>query len=308
MSAGMTTVLFIADQFDDASRGAGVSHPGGAELTDRAAIAACPWPVTEVTFGELTLGQLDAHDIHVLGNSSSASREQLAAIAERGRHVLFEHDVRICVWRGNFPVAAEPVHRFKQRCSCPHPFQQRLFRDALGTIFLTHRQRAVFRRNPFWYSPHEAILGCSLFDDDFFERADSRQADAEREGWWVTGSPSVIKGAKEANAYCETQGITPNVFDDMQPQEVLDALETAHRFVYLPIGLEPAGRMPVEARFLGAEVVVNHHVGVTGESWWRLPNDQALEFLRDAPARFWRIVEGFRHRTEVVDGQPLERF
>jgi hypothetical protein len=305
----MTRVLFIADQFDDSARGSGVSHPGGAELTDRAAIEACPWPVTEVTFADLQEHQLDDHDLHVLGNSSRANKGQLAAIAERKRHVLFEHDVRICAWRGNFPVAAEPVHRFKQRCTCPHPFQQRLFRDALGTIFLTHRQRAVFRRNPFWYSPHEAILGCSLFDQAFFDRVDARVADADRGGgWWVTGSPSVIKGAKEARAYCEAKGVQPNVFDDMQPNEVLDALETADTFVYLPIGLEPAGRMPVEARFLGAEVVVNHHVGVTGESWWRLPDPLALEFLRDAPARFWRIVDAFRKRTEVVDEQPLERF
>ena len=303
----MTKVLFIADQFDDTARGPGVSHPGGAELTDRAAIEACPWPVTEVTFSDLSDSQLDGHEIHVVGNSSRAAKGQLSAIAERKRHVLFEHDVRICAWRGNFPVAAEPVHRFKQRCSCPHPFQQRLFRDALGTIFLTHRQRAVFRRNPFWYTPHEAILGCSLFNRAFFERVDNTESN-ERIGWWVTGSPSVIKGSKEARSYCETKGVEPRVFDDMQPDAVLDALESAQKFVYLPIGLEPAGRMPVEARFLGAEVIVNHHVGVTGESWWRLPDDQALEFLRDAPARFWRIVDSLRNRTEIADGQPLERF
>jgi hypothetical protein len=73
--------------------------------------------------------------------------------------------------------------------------------------------------------------------------------------------------------------------------EVLDLMQRSARFVFLPAQLEPAGRMPVEARFLGCEVVTNRHVGVSGEAWWHLPDSRALEALRDAGPRFWRIVQ-----------------
>jgi hypothetical protein len=55
--------------------------------------------------------------------------------------------------------------------------------------------------------------------------------------------------------------------------------------------MEWAGRMPVEARFLGCNVVINDNVGVAGESWWDLSDDLAYGILKDTPARFWRIVE-----------------
>jgi hypothetical protein len=56
--------------------------------------------------------------------------------------------------------------------------------------------------------------------------------------------------------------------------------------------------MVVEARLLGCEVVVNDHVGVSGESWWNLPQELAVEFLKDAPNRFWRLVEELAEGVE----------
>jgi hypothetical protein len=77
---------------------------------------------------------------------------------------------------------------------------------------------------------------------------------------------------------------------DLSPAQVLDVLARVRTFVYLPRGLEPAGRMPVEARLLGCEVVVNEHVGVCGESWWTGDEQHAFDFVRGAPRRFWELV------------------
>ena len=289
-------VLFVADQFDDSPRGPNVGHAGGAELTDRAAIEASPWPVTERRFSDLREDDLDAHDLHVVGNSGSATEEQLRSLSKRARHVLFEHDIRICRWRGNFPAIYEPIHRFGQRCVCPHPEIARLFRTSIGAVFLTHTQRDVYLRNPFYPGCRDAVLGCSLFNRAFFARVDQggRTPHSEREGWWVTGSPSKSKGSAEAAAYCRARGVEPTVMRGMGPNDVLDALSGARRFVCTPLALESAGRMPVEARLLGAEVTVNEHVGVARESWWATPDEVALEVVRDAPARFWRLVNAMR--------------
>lgn len=302
----MTHVLFIADQFSDSPRTQGESHPGGAELTDEAAIAACPWSITCQTFDELQLS-FSNYDIIVIGNSATATPEQLDAIASTRRHILFEHDVRICKWRGNFPRALEPLHRFQQKCVCPHRSHRALYDQCLGAIFLTHRQLATFAKNPFYRCEHEIVLGSSLFRESFFERMDGE--DLDRNGDVVFGSRNPIKGFKQSLQFCRDQGKEPFIIRGMTPQEVLETFRRSARFVYLPIGLEPAGRMPVEARFFGCEVVANAHVGVAGEAWWRLPQEAALGFLLDGPDRFWRIVEALVSRTfHVSDMVGVESF
>ena len=141
------------------------------------------------------------------------------------------------------------------------------------------------------------MLGSSVFGQDFFDRVDrARRAPLAhaREGTCILQSTHRIKGTRAALRYCRRHGITPHGIRNLAPDEVLDRFERSRRFVFLPTHLEPAGRMPVEARFLGCEVVTNGHVGVAGEPWWRLPDDQALEILRDAGPRFWRLVGELR--------------
>ncbi len=285
-------ILFIADQYTDAPRTSDVRHPGGAELTDAAALAACPEPVDLCKFSELDVDVLAHYDLIVVGNSGSATRAQLAAIAKTGRHVSFEHDLRICGWRGNYPASPEPAHRFAHYCACPHPALQRFYARALGVVYLTALQQRRFESNPFFAGAPSAILGCSLFDTAFFERVEHRNRGA-RSGTAIFGSRHRVKGFQQAYDYTMDHGYSPLVIRDIPPPEVLDVFEESERFVYLPLGPEWAGRMPVEARFLGCEVVTNAKVGVAGEPWWRWPDEDALAYLRDGAERFWRIVFSF---------------
>lgn len=291
-------VLFLADKFADAARDDLHSHPGGAELTDAAALASCPWPVETARAGHFHPRHLADFDLHVVANTADAPDDLLDALANRGRHVLFEHDVRICDWRGNFPAASDPVHRRRQRCTCRHPRWQRVYASSLGTVFLTHRQAQVFLENPFFTPPRTAVLGSSLMDDAFLDRA--RQAlDADEETTRdieaaILDSGQRIKGTEPAREFCRARGVEPFEIGGLSPDEVLDVLERTQTFVYLPLALEPAGRMLVESRFLGCSVVANGYTGVVGESWWNLEDDDALEILADAPDRFWRIVDRFR--------------
>jgi hypothetical protein len=174
-----------------------------------------------------------------------------------------------------------------------------LFDTALGAIFLTHRQLAVYRANGAYRCRSEEVVGCSLLDAAFFERVQrARKAVGERAGTAIVYSGNVMKGTARAQAYCEKAGIEAQVIRGLQPDEVLDVLERCAQLVYLPIGLEPAGRVPVEGRFLGCNVVTNAHTGVTGESWWGLPDALALQVLRDAPHRFWRLAARMYARRE----------
>lgn len=288
-------VLFLTDKFSNEHRSAQARHPGGAELTDAAALEACPFPLTQSSFKGLALEQLAAHDVLLLGNSQSATREQLAAIARTGRHILFEHDLRICRLNGNFPSAIDPVHRLWERCWCPHEDLQEVLRSARGMIFLTRRQLEHYRANPFFRFSEARIrvLGCSLFSREFFEQlpAPGARGRAERRGSCALFSTSFIKGTREALAYIAERGWEARLLRDLPPDGVLATFREAERLVYLPRGLEPAGRMPVEARLNGCDVIVNDHVGVAGEHWWQGDRKEALEHLERAPVQFWRFVE-----------------
>ena len=118
-----------------------------------------------------------------------------------------------------------------------------------------------------------------------------RKNNVEKKGTAIFYSPHAYKGYKQSKDYCKINGINPVEIFDETPDEVLDIFERSEQFVYLPIGTEWAGRMPVEARFLGCEVIINDNVGVSGEVWWEKSDAEAFEFVRNTPDRFWRIVK-----------------
>src|SRR3954468_2712500 len=198
----MPRTLFLADQFSDANRTRRERHPGGAELTDAAAIAACSWPITLRTFGQLSPGEVASYDLTIVGNSQTASRAQLAEIASVGRYVAFEHDLRVCQWRGNFARAVDVAHRWSHRCWCPHPESQAFFRQAAGVIFLTDFQERIYRNNPFFQCGPSRVLGSSLFDPAALGRAQARRNLQERKGTCIFASPHRIKGFRAAKRYC----------------------------------------------------------------------------------------------------------
>ncbi len=288
-------ILFLADKFDDEPRDNVSSFPGGAELTDAAIIEACPFEIIKRKISELKCPELNAFDLIIIGNLKTATSDQLDYITSNTNYILFEHDMRICRYDGDFSRAKkEPIHYFFKRCICPHLYLKKLYMNSKGAIFLTKKQYGVYKKNPFFKVEKMEILGSSAFNRYFFERIEnSREKNIVKSGSTIFYSPHPVKGYKQSRDYCINRGITPDEISNKTPDEVFNILEKSDQFVYLPIGMEWAGRMPVEARFLGCEVIVNENVGVAGESWWNLNDDYAYDFVKDTPARFWRIVEKF---------------
>jgi hypothetical protein len=195
------------------------------------------------------------------------------------------------------------MHRMRQRCWCPHLDQRELFDRTLGTIFLTQLQERYYRNNPYFACRASRILGSSLFLPERLEVA-AQARPAQRQGTCVFASPHAIKGHREALAFCAARGITPLHIKSLSPNAVLETFASSERFVYLPIGPEWAGRMVVEARLLGCEVVASALVGVTGEPFWAQPREAALKFLLDGPRRFWKLVEELLHGKSPASARP----
>jgi hypothetical protein len=265
--------------------------------------------VTARRFKDLSPAESGTYDIVVVANSHSATRQQLAEIAGTSRHIAFEHDLRVCRWRGNFPKSIDPLHRRSHRCWCPHPEARQFFANA-RVIFLTALQERIFRNNPYFSCGTSRVLGSSLFQQESLERA-AAVPGRERSGTVVFASPHRIKGFGEAQRYCRERDIEPDVIRGLTPQGVLELFARSERFVYLPIGPEWAGRMVVEARLLGCEVVLNDNVGVAGEPFWKGSRAEALAFIADGPARFWRLVEELMNAPlpglSARPAQPLDQ-
>jgi hypothetical protein len=286
-------VLFVADYFSDTPPYPEQRFVGGAEQTDAAVIAACPWPVERAQTRDLHRHRLDHFDLVVAGNLQHASSADVRALAGHGRLVLFEHDYRMCRYRGHDSRGV--LHRLAQRCICPQRRFGSLFTSSLGAIFLTRRQLARYRKNPFVRLPPSEVLGCSVMGDEFWEAVRRfQERPPQKAGTLVVHSSSSLKGFPAALARCKELGVEPTIVKNATHGELLEALARAERLVLMPEWYEPASRLAVEARFLGCEVVTNERLGVAGEPWWSEPDEVGLEVVRSAAERFWLIVNRFR--------------
>jgi hypothetical protein len=288
-------VLFVADYFADFARDPNNFWIGGAEQTDAAVIAACPWPIERAPVRELVKCRPDDFDLLVLGNLETSTAADCEMLTRRGRHVLFEHDYRMCRYRGDPRHGL--MHRITGRCVCRQRRFGKLFESALGAVFLTRLQLERYRLNPFLRLPATEVLGGSAMGDAFFENVRSLRArQVPKQGTLVVHSKAAIKGYQAALAYCKAHGIEPDIVENASPREMLERLARAEQLVFLPAWYEPASRLAVEARFLGCRVVSNHRLGVAGEPWWDQPDEVGLELLRTVPQRFWETVERFARR------------
>ncbi len=286
-------MLFIADKLIVDHRDPSSPYPGGAEQTDAALLEAAPGPVQVRRFVDTPVEAIRDADVVIVGNSGEASREQLQALTQHRRMILFEHDLRICRMRGNFSHGIHPSHRVLRACLCRRPDTLALYPAAVGTIYLTQMQRKYYRRNPFYHEGPYRVLGSSVMNRAFFERvaavaesAPDRTIEAA-----VAYSGHRNKGYPQALRRAQRMAKDVTVIKGKTPDEVLEILSHTRHFVYTPTSPEWGSRLSLEARFLGAKVTTNGLVGVAQEPWWGWPDAEALEHLRGAAQRFWTLVD-----------------
>ncbi|HMR73784.1 MAG TPA: hypothetical protein PKD61_01690 [Polyangiaceae bacterium] len=285
-------VLFVADQYADVARDEVHRYPGGAELTDQAVMEAAPCAVETRTFSNFTPRDLDDASVCIVGNAARARPDQLRVLAEFPRLILFEHDMRICRARGDMSMLRHPLHRALHWCLCRRSEMLELTKGSAGVVFLTEYQKQIFERNPWYPRRPMRVLGCSVFDKATLKKFDAAPVAGDRPiEICLAFSAFRAKGFAESMAHAKTIADNPYVIRNLPPEEVLDVFRRSKRFVHKPPSPEWAGRLPVEARFLGCQVATNEHVGVALEPWWSLDDEAALRVVSGAAGRFWRFVD-----------------
>lgn len=284
-------ILFVADQYADVHRDPHHAYPGGAELTDAAVIEAAPDSIVTRTFATMSDADIANASICVVGNAARASKAQVASLATHSKLILFEHDFRICNHRGDMTTRHHWLHNQFEWCTCRNRRTLALMQAARGVIFLTDYQRGFYSRNPWYRSRPYRVLGSSVFDKATIETWRDRDPTVDRRyEAAVSFSKHVSKGFAASLARAHEFTPDPLIIRDLPPREVLTALQESKRFIHTPLSPEWAGRLPVEARFMGCEVITNHRVGVTQEAWWKSPDADALHHVASAATRFWKLV------------------
>jgi glycosyltransferase involved in cell wall biosynthesis len=140
-----------------------------------------------------------------------------------------------------------------------------------------------------------SVVLSSVFDDTFFATVKilkEKHKSVERKGWIVLGSSSWIKGADQAELWCNDNEKEYEVLWGLPYSEVLDKLAMAEGFVYLPQGMDTCPRMVIEAKMLGCELHINDHVQHKDELWFNTDDQFDTEaYLFAARERFWSSIK-----------------
>jgi hypothetical protein len=142
-----------------------------------------------------------------------------------------------------------------------------------------------------WKFKRPAQYVPSVIDVPRFEAA----RDGTRAGAVWLGRAFASKGLDEARAWAAQNGMSIDFYGDgpdhpadwkgvVSQEELPATLAHYDWFVFLPREPDPCPRTVIEAWAAGCKLALN---GMQGASWW-IENDP--DALRDAAARFWKVV------------------
>lgn len=247
----MTRVGWLADDTD---------LPGGAEYTEAEFRAAAPDTVEVVPCPP---GAVDRTcDVYVVQNCVKYTAEEIAPITTRPT-VKYWNDVGPHLQDGVMGALHSVTH------VCCSPIQAE-------------------------YMGLDATCIPPPVDLSRFEAAASR-VNGDRAGVVSVGSwRNYGKAAHKVGEWATSQGVNvdfygggvfaPSTSEPVEYDDMPDLLARYETFVFLPMVIEPFGRLVAEAWAAGCTVVTNHLVGA---KWWLENKPEAIE---TAPVDFWELV------------------
>lgn len=287
-------VVFVSDMFVS-------DYQGGAELTTEALIKASPLEVYKLHSKHVTLELLEqGHDkFWIFGNWSNLNQELIPTIVANMAYSVIEYDYKYCRYRSpEKHMSAE-----QSPCDCHNEMHGKIVSafmyGARSLWWMSEKQQQRYHQFfPFLAEKPNCVLS-SMFDDESFaaiKQLRGAAATQERKGWIVLGSPSWIKGADAAKAWCEREGHEYEMVWGLPHHKLLEKLSLAEGHVYLPEGGDTCPRMVIEAKLLGCKLHLNDHVQHRYEEWFDTDDTELTEsYLYAGRQRFW---DGIKHDME----------
>ena len=299
-------IVFVADLFAN-------DYAGGAELTSQALIDACPLNIELVRSQEVTIELLQqGHQKYwIFGNFAGMDMDLIPSIVANLSYSILEYDYKYCKYR------SVEKHAFSEMSDCDCHTQMRgkmisaFYYGAKSLWWMSERQMDHYLEVFPFLEEKESIVLSSVFDDQFFAALKllrEKYQDTKREGWVVLGSNSWIKGASDAEKWCEENNLDYEVVWGLPYPEVLEKLAASHGFVYLPVGGDTCPRMVIEAKLLGCELHLNENVEHAKEIWFDTEDSFDTEaYLYAARDRFWSSIKATMEWTPTIGAYTTTR-
>lgn len=289
-------IIFVADLFAE-------DYAGGAELTSDALLKKSPYEVIKIRSNQVTQEVLQNLQscYWIFGNFFSIDPNLLPVIMQNIHYSVLEYDYKFCVHR-----SIEKHEKIEGRpCDCHNKQIGQLissFYDCADHVFwMSEGQRERYLDRFPQLREKSSIVLSSVFHDEFLNRAKSRK-EKKRSGWVVLGSESWIKGASDAIKWCQDNKKEYEVCWNLPYEQLLDKLESAEGFVYLPLGGDTCPRMVIEAKLLGCQVVINDNVQHSSEEWWQSSPNSICDYLAGRPSIFWSKITSFIQHQPTLSG------
>lgn len=295
-------IVWVADAFAE-------DYPGGAELTSEALIESCQLNVFKIHSKDVTLKLLQQgfQKYWIFGNFSALDKGLIPSIVANLRYSIIEFDYKYCRYRS----PEKHFHAEKSECNCNNEQSGMLvsafMHGAVSLWWMSEKQQAHYHKLfPFLREKTANTVLSSVFDDSFFAKVKllrEKYANVEKKGWLFVGSPSWIKGASEAKAWCELNNLEYEAIWGDSYEKTLERLAQAEGFVCLPPGGDTCPRMVIEAKLLGCKLHLNENVQHKDEIWFN--TDDLLDtesYLYLSRERFWNGIKADMNYRPTISG------
>ena len=218
---------------------------------------------------------------------------------------MVEYDYKFCKYRS--PEKHESIEN--SPCNCSGEVHGKLissfFYGSEFIAWMSERQKQIYFSNfPFLQSKNQMVLS-SVFSDNFFKRIDEIKKNTAKisSNHVIVGSNSWIKGTKEAEKYCETNGIQYETVMGLSYDNMLSKFAESAGFIFLPLGGDTCPRTVIEAKLLGCNLILNENVQHAEEMWFKDKSEKDIEaYLKKQPLIFWDMISYIVNRNPTISG------
>jgi len=291
-----STVVFVSDLFSE-------DYVGGAELTTESLINFSGLKIDKVRSRDITREVLSKgiDKYWIFANFSQISQELIPAIIANMKYSIIEYDFKYCKFRS--PEKHTALE--ESACDCHTSMYGKLisafFFGSDNIFWMSENQKnRYYKVFPFLEEKNNVTVS-SIFSPDFFKTISSLNGLPKSEKYLIINSDSWIKGTEDAVEHCEKNNLEYEKVSGLAPDKLLRKLAESKGLVFLPRGGDTCPRLVIEAKLLGAELIINENVLHKDEEWFNTHElKNTINWLMSGPERFWStIAETMAYRPTI---------
>jgi glycosyltransferase involved in cell wall biosynthesis len=298
--------VFVADAFAN-------QYLGGAELSLQALIEKAPGSNLLLNANVVDADTVENYKDKkwIFGNFFTLSKEVLKLFAESDvEYYVIDSDYHFCEHRLKELCM---MYNSSDDCYCPEKTEhgkivRSFLKNSKVTFFRSEEHKNQYLQKIDLMEEQVKVLTSNFSSDNLnlISRMREDFKNLKEDFWVVTSSPSFVKGATAAKAWCEANNKKYVEVHGKSYIETLQILARAQGYCTMPAGADTCPRMVIEAKLLGCELQMNENVLHSNEEWFNMENISDIEaYLKSQTDYFWSFVND-NLNIEVISGNQFQ--